>query len=1076
MGSILQRPGPIPATRPPCPPAAGPLRPGDQVGPYRLVGYHAYGGFADVWRAEDIATGRRTVALKVLRGLDSEEDRQSFYAEVRTLRQLSHPHIVRILADPIPHPTLDGTLLALAEPWYDRHLGQLAVRTLSDNERLAILSAIASALAVIHARGLVHADLKPANILLDESGRPVLADFGLASHVARLSSDDLRGTRSWMAPEILLADPSIRRLAGQLGLVLPAVHDARLADLYALGLLIWWLWFGELPWRIERAEDLVERFRPRLEVASDPLPLEVRRLVLELLSADPSARPHNAADILDRLTLAPTAARTAIDAALELPPAIDLEEGVALAAAELEADPAGVIVIRGPHGAGVCRAAAEVKAELEARDPRLASRVMLTTDAVPSTGPAIVALHRDPPLRPDPQAFDLDPASAEAMTALLRGIFGDVADLEASSETLLRGSGGLMGTAVRLLRALAALPADPGRRLPPGIELGPSLEWKIAWERLPEAVRILEAPLARYQALFKVLPAADQDLLLRAALADRPVAGRLSRETPLVRQDGRTVLVSDALAREVLLARLDPADPRFAEVAALLEGDDPEAACDLYRRGGDPRARALACQLLERHHAAGEHHRAVHYGELLEQELGWPEQPLARARRLLLFAEALDARVGAPPLECLTAARRAREILAGRLAGRPVRESALEARAIALLAGSPEEFEAARDLARRGGDPEAQVRAALLGAAAAARRGDHGATLASVHGLLTLTPWLDLPPALAERFILLARSFDTRQCFTEEQRTSLWAVADRTISTPCEAAGRMLYAERHTLAGDLPSCLAEYGRAVALAPAGPVWVRAAYYYASVAHILGRAALGRRWRDAIALVAPPAATRLDITRVDALLLAGAYAGALALATDLMSRGDRPYVQPMYEEILSDLGEDRAAEITALRQVAIPFFHPLLDVLLARVHARQGRPDAALALAMDAAQRACALDAPLGELEPTVGLYAAGVCLALGAVDVATPLIERFRQAPGQWAPLAHHLAGLAFNDRTAFERAAREAPRLGRRPLEIAARVHLGWPVDTLLAQICQGLSDPHRGFVVWRLTQAKGWA
>src|SRR5690606_39870387 len=153
-----------------------PQTPPDVPG-YRLSRVIGRGGMSTVWLGTQLSLSRE-VAVKVMLpdALADEVSRRRFENEARTIARLEHPHIVGI------HEvgrTRDG-LLWYSMPYLPRgHVGQRDLR--NDEQRVrGILRALLSALAFIHARGIVHRDVKAENVLFDESDRPLLADFGIA--------------------------------------------------------------------------------------------------------------------------------------------------------------------------------------------------------------------------------------------------------------------------------------------------------------------------------------------------------------------------------------------------------------------------------------------------------------------------------------------------------------------------------------------------------------------------------------------------------------------------------------------------------------------------------------------------------------------------------------------------------------------------------------------------------------------------------------------------------------------------------------------------------------------------------
>lgn len=226
------------------------------------------GGHSIVYRARDSRHGR-DVAIKVLRhASQSDGSAQRFDQEIRVVAGLRHPNILPLFDS----GTLgDGRRFAVMPVAHGRPL-----RAMIDEGPLALADAvrlareIAEALAFLHTNGWVHRDVKPENVLV-ESGHAVLTDFGVATplhaigahstpaQVARLwdradvhltVTDAAVGTLSYMSPETLLGDAPI---------------DARV-DVYALGLVLYEMLAGELPFRATSAATLLA------ERMSHPLP------------------------------------------------------------------------------------------------------------------------------------------------------------------------------------------------------------------------------------------------------------------------------------------------------------------------------------------------------------------------------------------------------------------------------------------------------------------------------------------------------------------------------------------------------------------------------------------------------------------------------------------------------------------------------------------------------------------------------------------------------------------------------------------------------------------------------------
>jgi hypothetical protein len=260
---------------------------------YRLERELGSGGVADVWRARDERLDR-SVAVKVLHRdlLPDEGWRRRFVAEARSASGLAHPGIVPVydvLDDPetpaIVFQLVDGESLAT-------RLARAGSIPPDDAVRIAVQ--VAEALDHAHRAGLVHRDVKPANIVIDDDGRARLVDFGIARLVDDASAEregrEVVGTLRYMAPEQLGGEPA----------------DAR-TDLYALGLVI---------------AEMV----PDLGAAPDWL----RELVVRLREPNPADRPASAADVAraletGRLGLGASALPSPPGDAIATPPEVDPE-------------------------------------------------------------------------------------------------------------------------------------------------------------------------------------------------------------------------------------------------------------------------------------------------------------------------------------------------------------------------------------------------------------------------------------------------------------------------------------------------------------------------------------------------------------------------------------------------------------------------------------------------------------------------------------------------------------------------------------------------------------------------------
>ncbi|MBK9644371.1 MAG: protein kinase [Deltaproteobacteria bacterium] len=261
-----------------------------QIGPYRVVRPLAQGGMAAVFEVEDPHTRERQ-ALKLLTHRGVASPRLS--REYRALTRLDHPNIVRVYRygahEGTPYLTMELLDGVPVQVWA-KSLGKPG-EPQRTKEVLRVVASVADALDYLHGRGIVHRDLKSANILVLRDGNAKLLDFGTARLLADESitrAGEFVGTFAYASPE---------QITG-------GVVDAR-SDLYSLGALLYRLCTGKRVFEAETPHELarmhVERrpVPPRALVPS--LPEEVERIILELLQKDPGQRPQRARDLADRI-------------------------------------------------------------------------------------------------------------------------------------------------------------------------------------------------------------------------------------------------------------------------------------------------------------------------------------------------------------------------------------------------------------------------------------------------------------------------------------------------------------------------------------------------------------------------------------------------------------------------------------------------------------------------------------------------------------------------------------------------------------------------------------------------------
>ena len=246
------------------------------------------GGQAEVWLARDLELGE-WVAVKVFRDGLSETQRERLRREVRLGRSLSHPNLVRVF-----ELIEAGGRLAVAMEWVSG--GSLAARLedgpLPIGQAIAVADEVLGVLAYLHGQGIVHRDVKPSNLLLDDRGSVRLADLGLVRPLE--DGGDLTatamavGTPGYMSPE------QIRGLDPTPG-----------ADLYSLGVTLFHLLTGRMPFAgnssFEVADQHLHASPPGVRSLRPDCPASLARFVERLLEKSAGDRWPDAAAALDAL-------------------------------------------------------------------------------------------------------------------------------------------------------------------------------------------------------------------------------------------------------------------------------------------------------------------------------------------------------------------------------------------------------------------------------------------------------------------------------------------------------------------------------------------------------------------------------------------------------------------------------------------------------------------------------------------------------------------------------------------------------------------------------------------------------
>jgi eukaryotic-like serine/threonine-protein kinase len=258
---------------------------------YRVVRHIANGGMASVWAAEDELLGR-LVAVKMLsRAYDSDERaRRRFLREARAAARLGDCRHVVTVYDIGEH---DDRAFMVMEHFAGGTVADRLRRGRGIPRPLALrwLRETAIALDCAHAHDVVHRDVKPANLLLDEHGRLAVGDFGIATVASEASvtqTGQVLGTAAYISPE---------QARG-----LPATAAS---DRYALAVVAFELLTGARPFNVDhpaaQARAHVQATVPAASEVSDDLPPGVDAALRAGLAKDPEARPSSAEDLVDRL-------------------------------------------------------------------------------------------------------------------------------------------------------------------------------------------------------------------------------------------------------------------------------------------------------------------------------------------------------------------------------------------------------------------------------------------------------------------------------------------------------------------------------------------------------------------------------------------------------------------------------------------------------------------------------------------------------------------------------------------------------------------------------------------------------
>lgn len=298
-------------------------------GRFQLTTRIAIGGMGEVWKAKDLVLGR-IVAIKVLKEEYTGDPGflQRFRAEARHTALLNHVGIANVF----DYGEEEGSAYLVMELVPGQPLSSIIEheQVLSPDRTLSIIAQTARALAVAHAQGLVHRDVKPGNLLITPDGRVKVTDFGiarLADQVPLTQTGQVMGTAQYLAPE---------QATGQTA--------TGSSDIYSLGVIGYECLSGHRPFsgesQIAIALAQVNDAPPPL---SETLPAPVRALLMSMLAKDPKDRPANAIKLAEAAEAIRNGDISAARAAVPGMLLFDADTGPITAPVDTATAPTGVI-------------------------------------------------------------------------------------------------------------------------------------------------------------------------------------------------------------------------------------------------------------------------------------------------------------------------------------------------------------------------------------------------------------------------------------------------------------------------------------------------------------------------------------------------------------------------------------------------------------------------------------------------------------------------------------------------------------------------------------------------------------
>lgn len=269
---------------------------GTTLGNYRVLDALGQGGMARVYKAHQETLGR-DVAIKVLPPWYAADRNfvERFNLEARLVARLAHPNIVTVHDANEQRGHLYIVMQLVDGGTLKHRLDQLQQegRVMETAEVVSIFTQLADALAYAHEQGVIHRDIKPVNVLMDRSGRPILSDFGIAKVLASTQENLTRpgagvGTPEYMSPEQCQGGPV----------------DGR-ADIYAMGIMLFEAQTGHTPFRGNNypalAHSHIYEPAPFPSTFNPNIPPAIERIIMTALAKNPQQRFQTAREMGEAL-------------------------------------------------------------------------------------------------------------------------------------------------------------------------------------------------------------------------------------------------------------------------------------------------------------------------------------------------------------------------------------------------------------------------------------------------------------------------------------------------------------------------------------------------------------------------------------------------------------------------------------------------------------------------------------------------------------------------------------------------------------------------------------------------------